>query len=1186
MNNSRSHLAGIGSFLAGLAVCAQAADLPAREKQFLNLPQEARRLTGPLFWLHGDESPERLQSYLEKVAEGGNGCFTAESRPHSDWLGEGWYRDLGVCLEAAKRLDLKMWLFDEKWWPSGEVGGKVPQRFGSKYLEVGAAEVEGPREYRADVPADKLVAVLAGKAAGEAVDGDTLLDLTDRARDGKLTWDAPAGKWRVLTFTWRYSEGRGGRLLVDGASQDAVDWYLDTVYQPHYDHFSAEFGKTIVGYFYDEPETPGDWGTGVIPLLNERGADWKKALVAWKFALADAEEQVAAKYQYQDAFAETWGRTLYGGLSRWCREHGVQSIGHWLEHGHEYLHPRRCAGNMFQVQKYSDMGAIDAVFRQFVPGRKDDSTYQTPKLGSSISHAYGKHDDLAIVEIFGARGQDLTYPEMKWWTDHMHVSGINFHIPHSFNPRAPFDRDCPPYFYNGGYEPRWPLYRVYADYTARLSLMLTGGRHVCPVAFLFLGNSYHVGKSIPPEELTTALQDALFDCDWLPYDVFENDVQLTDRQLQLRQEQYKVLIVPAVEVIPYATLAKAKAFLDAGGVVVGYGMLPSKSATPGKTAADIAELREAIWGADAAPSLEARNTNPNGGRSYYLPAKPTPDQVKQVLTDDARIPPTLEVLEGDTGDWLHVLHRQKDGERTPFGRRDVFFVTNMNWDRQVRTFRLRVHADGVPEVWDAMRAEITSVPFQRNGDAVDLSLTLASCESALLVFSPTDRAATVTERPPRITTADVDRMRRIPVVRRALPEQPDATPAAPDQGKSLQDAHWIWHAADGKSVPPCTRAFRRSFELAGKPTAARLTLAVDNEYTVFINGKQVGQGSAWERPDEYDVLQHLQPGRNAIAVEAKNGSNAPNPAGAVASLVVRQADGADLTLRTDATWKSADKPAAGWQRPELDDSGWPAAAALGDFGCEPWGRSGAQLTLSPLRRADPFEGTATVPADALRDGSRVFLLTGTLKPEAAARVTVNGRDAGGFLCQPFRLDVTRILKPGDNRIRLEPFAPEEVWLAVLPPAPAAASAKLADPQPAASPTALASLGYPTPPEPTLTARASSAYPGYEPALAVDGDPATRWNSADDDHTPWFEVALRAPRPVAGIEVDEEFDRVRAWRLKAMRADKWHEVAKGTTLGKGKQITFDPVMTDRLRLTLSEATLCVSLSEVRVVAAGE
>ena len=77
--------------LGGAApACAAGPSLAALEQQFRELPPEARRLTGPLFWLHGDESKERLEMYVGKVAEGGNGCFTAESRPHNDWLGPGW----------------------------------------------------------------------------------------------------------------------------------------------------------------------------------------------------------------------------------------------------------------------------------------------------------------------------------------------------------------------------------------------------------------------------------------------------------------------------------------------------------------------------------------------------------------------------------------------------------------------------------------------------------------------------------------------------------------------------------------------------------------------------------------------------------------------------------------------------------------------------------------------------------------------------------------------------------------------------------------------------------------------------------------------------------------------------------------------------------------------------------------
>ena len=140
-----------------------------------------------------------------------------------------------------------------------------------------------------------------------------------------------------------------------------------------------------------------------------------------------------------------------------------------------------------------------------------------------------------MCEMFGAYGQNITYPQMKWLTDQMQVRGVNFMIPHSFNPRAPFDGDCPPYFYNGGFEPRYPLYRVYADYTSRLSLMLSGGRHVCPIALLFSGISKQVGKMVTPEDMTSTIQDALYDCDWLPFEVFESKAELKGKELALHR---------------------------------------------------------------------------------------------------------------------------------------------------------------------------------------------------------------------------------------------------------------------------------------------------------------------------------------------------------------------------------------------------------------------------------------------------------------------------------------------------------------------------------------------------------------------------------------------------------------------------------------------------------------------------
>ena len=823
------------------------------EQQFRELPMSAKRQTGPLFWLHGDESPERLNAELDKVAEAGNGSFTAESRPHKEWLGEGWYHDLGVCLDAAKRHDLKMWIFDEDWWPSQTVGGKVPEQYAAKRLVGKAVKVEQGAAYEGS-PAQETnyIALVAGRLdESGAVLAESLKDLTPLASQGAMRWTPPAdGKaWQVMTFSWTSAPRlrQGKRFAVDGMSPECVDWYIKTVYEPHYARFGKDFGKTIPGYFYDEPETPGDWGHALNETFKARGVNWMPAYVAWKFKLA-GEAQAAARYQYAETRADTWGRVMYGGLSEWCRKHGVLSIGHFMEHASLYVNNEFCAGDMMRLQKYSGMGGIDAVFTQFKMGQRvarDAPCWETPKISSSVSHVNGKRDDIAMCEIFGARGQDLTYPEMKWWADHMQVCGVNFLIPHSFNPRAPNDTDCPPYFYNGGFEPRYALFRVWADYSSRLSLMLTGGRHVCPVAVLFSGNAKQVGAYTTPEDLTAALQDALYDCDWLPFERFEDSAaNIKGNELRLHGERYRVLVVPPTEGITVATLEKAKEFYEAGGVVIGYGHLPTNSLTLGKSAVDITTLRDAVWGKDAWQGLNACRTNKHGGRSYFLAEQPTPSDVAAALAD-AHVPPLARVTSGQTDSWVHALRRvDREG-------RDVLLIVNQNTNQVARTFSLTVPGvEGAPEIWDALRNEIASVPWRQERDGVSFELTLEPIESVLVRFGGK------TERPVRLTAA----VR--PVATFAV--NPDAAAApvvypVPEKGQKSPCAGTAFQGevtmAAG-AVKPGQQAYLVCEMAAG---------AAEDAAAVRVNGAYAGGfiGKPWR----VEITRALKPGRNTVRIE-------------------------------------------------------------------------------------------------------------------------------------------------------------------------------------------------------------------------------------------------------------------------------------------------------------------------------
>jgi len=380
--------------------------------------------------------------------------------------------------------------------------------------------------------------------------------------------------------------------------------------------------------------------------------------------------------------------------------------------------------------------------------------------------------------------------------------------------------------------------------------MLIGGRHVCPAALLFGGNAAQVGKMIPPEDMTTALQDAQYDCDWLPFDVFENQAKLAGNEIRLHQERYRVLIVPPVEVIPYGVLAAVKTFFEQGGVVVGYGFLPTRSATLDRTAADITALSQAIWGDAAQPGLTACKHNAAGGRSYLLPEVPMVADITQALAKDAGIAPVVEVLQGETSGWLHVLHRVKADA-------DLFLICNQNHQGDARQFKFRLRASGTPECWDPMRGEITSIAHRRiDNQSVELNLTMEPLESVLLVFRPD-----TVKRSARLD-ASIQPLREPVVVKRGqtpeslrIPQQP----AQPEAGKPLT------------AGPVPNDPFVGICQLSEPIQSDKMRIVLEAEditpeqaAAVTINGQYAGGFIG--KPLRLEVTQYLRQGDNTIQI--------------------------------------------------------------------------------------------------------------------------------------------------------------------------------------------------------------------------------------------------------------------------------------------------------------------------------
>lgn len=122
----------------------------------------------------------------------------------------------------------------------------------------------------------------------------------------------------------------------------------------------------------------------------------------------------------------------------------------------------------------------------------------------------------------------------------------------------------------------------------------------------------------------------------------------------------------------------------------------------------------------------------------------------------------------------------------------------------------------------------------------------------------------------------------------------------------LPGACWIW--ADGAGKDPLAFYAAQDFQLSdtlAANAAARLAIAADESYVVYLNGHFVGSNRyGQEAPiDAYDVTGWLRGGRNRVVVELRSERGV---GGLLADLRVNSADSLDRVrpvLATDGAWR-------------------------------------------------------------------------------------------------------------------------------------------------------------------------------------------------------------------------------------------------------------------------------------------
>lgn len=531
----------------------------------------------PFLWLHG-ESEAVLREYMSAIWNANIRAVCLESRPHPDFLGDGWWHDLDILLDEARKCGMKIWLLDDSHFPTGFANGalqNVEPELCRQFLTRAVIEGEDISELPACAPDWKPGRCEGNLQFTRTFDDDVVISVTRRR--------GQAGPQTVVCYLTR---NRGPhRTYINMADERSVRVLIDTVYEAHYARYAADFGKTIAGFFSDEPELGNDhlyeygkrlwelddlpWSSTVEAALRKR---WGESFTQMLPLLWDEDGAAAAsaRYDYMDVLTAEVKHCFSEQIGDWCHAHGVEYIGHLIEDNNQHTRTGSSLGHYFRGLAGQDMAGIDDIGNQVMPqGEWNGSSgpwndyrdgefyhYVLGKLGSSLAAIDPRKKGRALCEIFGNYGWEEGVKLEKYLIDHFLVRGINRFVPHAFSPKEFPDPDCPPHFYAHGHNPQYRHFATLMAYTSRLCTLFDGGAHAAPVAILYNASAEWTGEYLDLQKPAIPLMDHQIDYDIIPEDVFsEPEVYHTKlgEQLQVNAQHYKLLLVPGAQYITQPT---------------------------------------------------------------------------------------------------------------------------------------------------------------------------------------------------------------------------------------------------------------------------------------------------------------------------------------------------------------------------------------------------------------------------------------------------------------------------------------------------------------------------------------------------------------------------------------------------------------------------------------------------------
>lgn len=665
-----------------------------------------------------------------------------------------------------------------------------------------------------------------------------VINISDKLNaDGKLQWNAPAGKWKIIRFAYRPTGRRDvWGYFTDGMSAEALDTTWNTTIGKMLKEMTPDERKGLYGVEDDSWE--GGETTWTKLFAQKFKEQHQYDLISWLPAIAgvtlnDTTETAGVRRDYYRAIADLIATNHYGHLRELANKNGL------------VCYSEAAGPNTAQLDNLKNSNAVNMAMGEFwIPSvhRPSPASRFLLRNTATANHVYGKR--VTACEGFTSVGPhwEETFFSLKNVADQAFCDGMNLPVFHNFSESLVVDAKPNYVYFAGTHYSRnvtwWDETPAFNAYVGRCSYMLQQGLFVAD-ALYYTGDGIGHGEQM---KSTPALPARGYDHDNCNLDVLLHRVSIKNGRLVLPDGMsYKMLVLPNQPKITYAALQKIAELVNGGAVVVG----PQPEGLAGLvlTADENVKARKLIAGLWSPKA------------KYHVIGDKTAAEVLK----DINLKPDFEYTGlSDAGD-IDWIHRRVAGA-------DIYFIAS-RWDAKEKincTFRI---SGKQPELWDAVTGEIRPVKAftQSNGRTI-VPLEFNPRGSVFVVFrkpiAASAKGSAKTNYPTYITKQTIKG-------KWDLHFDPKWGGPANLTIDSLKD----WTSFDDYNTKHYsgTAIYNKSFTVAKADADKKLVLDLGEVHeiaVVKVNG--IDLGVVWTKPARIDISKAIHAGENRLEVKVVN----------------------------------------------------------------------------------------------------------------------------------------------------------------------------------------------------------------------------------------------------------------------------------------------------------------------------